>query len=427
MLLLRCIVALIAAARMLCAQPDPTQLMLQAREKLLNAVRRLPKYTCLETIDRSYYVAPREKPRTRLQSRTPLDSCSLEFQIGEGNFVPEWKDRLRLEVAIAEKNEIHSWPAASRFDTRTIDQMIPVGPTSSGVFGGLLVDIFNNSGTKFRYVGRIGDGQREVFEYTFRVPLEASHYSVNIPGGRADTGYQGSFRIDTKTAELIRVVDETERLPPGAAMCRAKTSTDYRFTLLGDGQILLPVQSVLETQRPNAFRTSNVTTFSACHEYVAQSTIRFGDEDEIAKAAANAPRAATPLPAGIMLTLALTDAIDTSRAAGGDPVSAKVTKAVRASGSNTILVPAGAIARGRILQMRHNYANSQFMILIRFDTLESQGAVSPLSVRLTKRPARAGFGLLPIPLDDTGSSFTISSKGEYVMKAGFESDWITVP
>src|SRR4249919_72816 len=119
MLSLRCIVAL-TAARMLCAQPDPTQLLMQAREKLLNAVRRLPKYTCLETIDRSYYVAPPEKPRTRLQLRTPLDSCSIEFQMGEGNFVPDWKDRVRVEVAIAEKNEIHSWPAASRFDTRSI-------------------------------------------------------------------------------------------------------------------------------------------------------------------------------------------------------------------------------------------------------------------------------------------------------------------
>jgi hypothetical protein len=410
------------------AQPDPTQLMLQAREKLLSAVRRLPKYTCLETIDRSYYVVPREKAGKRLRQREPVNSCAIEFQMGEGNFVVDWKDRVRVEVAIAERNEIHSWPSASRFDTRSIDQMIPVGPTSTGVFGGSLVDIFNNSGTKFRYTGRISDGQREVFEYTFRVPLEASHYSVNVLGGRKETAYQGSFRIDTKTAELIRLVDETDNLPLDAAMCRAKTSTDYRFTLLGDGQILLPLQSVLETQRPNAFRTSSVTTFSACHEYVAESTIRFGDEGESAKAASKAPSAATPLPAGILLTLALTAPIDTSSAAGGDLVSAKVTKAVRAPGSNTILVPAGAIARGRILQMRHNYADSRFTISIRFDTLESQGAVSPLSVKLTRRTLRVPGSFLPqYSLDDTGSSFTISSKGEYVMKAGFESDWITVP
>ncbi len=329
---------------------------------------------------------------------------------------------MRVEVAIAGKEEIHSWPTASRFDTRTIDQMIPVGPTSTGAFGTSLVDIFNNSGTVFRYAGRLSDGQRDAYEYTFRVPIEASHFSVNVPGGHKETAYHGSFRIDTKTAQLIHLVEETDGLPAEASMCRVKTSTDYQFTQVGDGQILLPLQSVLEAQRPNAYRTSNVTTFSACHEYLAESTIRFGDEDEASKAAAAGPRTAAPLPAGVMLTLALTEAIDTRNAAGGDPVSAKVVRAVHAAGSNKVLVPAGAIARGRILQMRHLYRASELMISIRFDTLESSGAVSPLAVRLTGRAVRLG----PVGSDEAGSWFSFPGNGEHVMKVGFESSWATV-
>jgi hypothetical protein len=421
MAVIRCVVFL-TTALVLFGQADPTTLLMQARAKILDAVVRLPKYTCLETIDRSYYYGARERAGIGAPLNPPSDSCPVGFRMGEGNFVLDSSDRMRVEVAIAGKEEMHSWPAASRFDTRTIDQMIPVGPTSTGAFGGSLVDIFNNAGTRFIYAGRISNGRQEVYEYTFRVPLASSHYAVNVPGGHKETGYQGTFQIDVKTAELMKIVEETDDLPAEASMCRVKTSTDYQFTHVGDGQILLPLQSVLETQRGKANRTSSVTRFSACHEYLAESTIRFGDEDVGAKATAGGPKTAAPLPAGVVLTLALTEAVDTRSAAGGDPVSAKVVRAVREAGSNTILVPAGAIAHGRILQMRRLYRASEFMISIRFDSLESSGVVSPLSVRSTGRAVRLG----PVGSDEAGSWFSFPSKGEYVMKAGFESSWVTV-
>jgi hypothetical protein len=420
--------AFLITVRALCAQqPDPTQLLLQAREKILSAVRRLPKYTCLETIDRSYFLAP-PQPKGKLKLRAPLvDSCSaVKFQIPSSSLSLTAADRVRVEVAIAERDEIHSWPAARQFDTRPIDQMIPVGPTNSGTFGGNLVDIFNNPGATFRFTAKISGG-RELFEYFFRVPLPASHFVVNGRGGWKETAFQGSFQIDTATAELVRLIAETDELPPEAAMCRAKATTEYRYSSIGDGQILLPSRSVLETLESNAKQTSSATTFSACHEFIAQSSIRFGAEDDTTASASSAPKRGTQFPPGILLTLALTNPIDPANAAGGDPISAKVTKAVRAPNSNTILIPAGAIARGRILQMRHQYDNSLFMIAIRFDTLESQGAVSPLSVRLTKLPARAGQRILPLSPDESGNLFSIPDKGGHVMKAGFESTWITVP
>lgn len=55
---------------------------------------------------------------------------------------------------------------------------------------------------------------------------------------------------------------------------------------------------------------------------------------------------------------------------------------VRAKGSQEVLVPAGAITRGRLLELGYQFSTSEFVISIRFDTLEMNGAVSPLSVRL---------------------------------------------
>jgi len=40
---------------------DPTDLLTRARDKIATVTRRLRKYRCLDTIDRTYYVVPIEK------------------------------------------------------------------------------------------------------------------------------------------------------------------------------------------------------------------------------------------------------------------------------------------------------------------------------------------------------------------------------
>ncbi len=134
----------------------------------------------------------------------------------------------------------------------------------------------------------------------------------------------------------------------------------------------MPRKSAFDTLSPDASETHSVTTFSACHEFTAESSLVLDDEASTGAAKA-APKVTGPLPPGLSLTLALLVPIDTRSAAAGDAVSAKVTSAVRAPGSKEILVPAGAVAHGRILQMRHQYSTSQYLFSIRFDTLEQKG------------------------------------------------------
>lgn len=152
-----------------------------------------------------------------------------------------------------------------------------------------------------------------------------------------------------------------------------------------------------------------------------------------------APVPAVPLPRGLELTLALTTPIDSGTAAAGDLISAKIVHAVHAAGSKEILIPAGAVAHGRILQMRHQYKTASFELLIRFDSLERNGSATPLPVRLDRdlKPAKGrtanGFATrgtefsLPPPSGDPASWFTFAATGaRYVMPAGTESKWVTV-
>jgi len=258
--------------------------------------------------------------------------------------------------------------------------------------------------------------------------------------GWKTTGFSGSFEIYAATSDLARLVVETDQLPPDTHMCHTRTTLDYQFMLIGDSEFLLPRRSELETFDTDAGQTDSVTAFLACHEYTAESTIRFDDRDSSPNPAKSAPALTTVLPSGISLTLALLRPIDTRNDAAGDTVSAKDTRAIRAPDSKAILVPAGAIARGRILQMRYQYSTSRLLISIRFDTLEIQGVISQLSLRLDRdlKPAKPSnsrglrtrapeFSLPPPAPMETGSLLVFLARSStLVVPADFQSKWITV-
>jgi hypothetical protein len=415
---------------------DPSSLLARALEKLAGTTRRLLKYTCLETVERAYYSDPRAKSSANPLSESPASSCDKR-QFGRGgNLFLDAEDRLRLEVAVSAGKEIHSWPSAGGFDGRSIYDMVSTGPILTGAFGTTVVDIFENQGTRYRFTGVNQDGG---FEYEFEVAPEVSHYSVRAGLDWKITGYSGSFEIRAATAELARLIIETDPLPQETGMCRARTDTAYHYAQIGDGQFLVPLKSQFDTLPTNLGETRSRIAFSACHEFTAESSL-VSDDQASPAASKPAPLPPAPLPRGLELTLALTTAIDGNTAAAGDLITAKVVHAVRAGvGSNEVLIPAGAVAHGRILQMRHQYKTATFELLIRFDALDRNGFVSPLAVRVDRdlKPAKGrtadGFATrgtefsLPPPSGDPASWFTFAATGaRYVMPAGSESKWITV-
>jgi hypothetical protein len=416
---------------------DSSDLLIRVRKKISRTTRQLLKCTCLENIERNYYVPRVEKTGRNLMTEAPPTSCEGKQFDNNARLSLDATDRLRLGVAVAGDKEIHSWAAASRFDSRSVFSLVSSGPISMGSFGTYLADIFDNPGVRFQFNGTKSQGAAEVYEYTFVVPAEASHYDIGVENGWRITGYHGLVQIYSATAELARLVAETEELPPDARMCRARTSIDYHSMLIGDEEFLIPRQSELKTLASNASETSSVTTFSGCHEYTAESSLRFGRVEPTD--AKPGPQATTPLPPGISMSLALLAPVETSSAAG-DAITARVLRAVRTPHSNHILLPAGAIAHGRILQMRHQYTPPQFLISIRFETLESNGMLTPLALKLDRdmraeKPSKssglrnrsAEFSLPPPTSVETGGLFAITpGDGRHVLSAGFESKWITV-
>lgn len=427
-------VSLLIAAGMAHGQTerDPSVVLEQARARLQAVAQNLEKYVCVETVNRSYYqqVAPRHAPvRTG-----PQPACVQPVAASDPHQL-EFTDRVRLEVTISEGSELHSWPGATRFDERNVDELIRNGPVSTGAFGGYLTSVFGQPGVAYQYTGEQSVSGKTLYEYAYRVPLESSHFQVKTETGWRTTAYEGEFRLDPGSLELESLVVRTTDLPPAAAFCQAAATLDYQSVHSGDSDVLLPRQSQLEIQLKGGAETRNVTTFAKCREYQAESEIVFDPASaDGSTAAIGAGRGRVTLSLGLPVTLSLDAPIDTSTAAAGDPVSAKVVKAVRRPGSTEELIPAGAEVRGRIRRVEHHFLPTPyFRVVLAFNRVDVKGVVSPFVVRSEPDEVLARKLDANLELRDTGifywgvGTFLFpSNKSNIVIPAGFESKWFTL-
>jgi hypothetical protein len=105
----------------------------------------------------------------------------------------------------------------------------------------------------------------------------------------------------------------------------------------------------------------NRTVFSACHEFLGESSLRF--DSPVESKQLTAQRRVIGLPPDLPSSLALTNRIDTATAAAGDLFRAKLTTAIRES-HNRILVRKGASVTGRIIRIERLYDRvSQSLVL----------------------------------------------------------------
>jgi len=415
------------------AQPDPTQVLGQARDKIVESRPRLPNYTCVQTVDRSYF-------RRAIQPN-PFPSCS-QMHAEEDTHAYQLDlyltDRLRLDVKVSAGVEIGSWAGATQFDAKSIFDLVGRGPFGTGALGTFLTDIFDNSGTSFAYNGEVLSGSGKLYQYSYQVPLAASHYVVHAGRDWRAIAYEGEAGIDPHSLDLRHLVVRSYHLPIETEACEVATNADYARIHIGTGDFLLPQRSRLHIVTISTNENDVVTTYSGCREYQSESTIHFGDDPATGAATKKAGAAArVGLPEGLPISLGLEAPIDTDVAAAGDVIMQKVRKPVRAKGSKEVLIPAGATVRGRIVKMQHwMMPPNRFDIAIRLETWEVGGISTPLYAEPDRSESAPDVGVpkrgvpinLPpavqLPRIRTYEFFTDAKR--YVVPRGFESKWITM-
>jgi len=432
---------------------DDGKLLAEVRKKVMLTLDRLPKYMCTETIDRSTF-QPKKKV-TKRQFRplgldpkepTPVRFVSCEEiaalrKKADWQVVKDASDRLRLDVAVSSDSEMFSWAGENRFNDRGLSDLVRRGATSTGAFGSFLASIFGtdfeSNAANFVYKGEVTGEGRALVAFDFRVPLEMTTFRMENDAHHSSmVAYEGTFLVDPKTFNLVRLTVRAHGIPPEFNVCEDVTTLDYGSVRLHDSEFLLPKDVVLHVTNADGTEMENRTAFSGCHEFLAESSVSFGTDSENATAAAEKTASKTlALPPGLSFRLALTNAIDTATAAAGDPIKAKLTSQIKEKG-NGVLIPKGAAVTGRIVQIRRLYLPGfeSLTLALKLETVNATGVPQPFHakpqsaiVRSTDRGSvnRQGrpFGQMSDPEDPGVGFIEFQDVSEhFVINAGVEMD-----
>jgi hypothetical protein len=454
---------LLGAAARLPGQDDSRDLLLRVRQSVMDTVERLPKYVCTQTIDRDRYepesrgFAPLGRDRKR-----SCDDISADVKSPGWNRRRSSSDRLRLDVAVTHnlpgvESEMYSWAGEGGFSDRSLFEVVPDGAVSTGSFASLLASIFGGAtAARFSYNGDSTVDGRVLSEFGFRIPEEKSDYLYLFGGSRKQQttiGYHGTFLVDPKTAELVRLSMGTSELPAETGACELSQTLDYGRVTLNGADFLLPTETRVSLIHTDESEAENRIRYSACHEFRGESTVRYEPAPAVEPAAlVGHPVRALALPAGLAFRLSFTERIDTATAAAGDLIRAKLTTAIRDQ-SSKVLVPEGSAVTGRIVSIRHYYpasrpqhggareANGQYpplVLAVKLETLEVGGVTHPFKATSDSRVQRfakvtgglsqqVDLGPLDRQQDRDAGVFDFWDKTPgYLVESGMESSWVTV-
>jgi hypothetical protein len=357
----RCLFALWVAAG-LAAQPltPETILLGRTRYHMVETLRRIPNYTCLETIERSVR-QPRSKRATLV-------------------------DALRLEVAVVDGKELFSWPGERQFKERDLRELAPGGAIGNGNFALHAKSVFGGGYVKFTFRGKEQREGREVARFDYDVPQQFSGYQIRVGDASAVVAYHGHVVVDAKTLDVIDLEVIADDLPSHLKLQRATDFMHYSRQRIGEADHLLPVSSEMTMVGLDGAESRNKVTFSGCRQYSGESVVRFDDPEpttEAAPAAPVVPRVATELPAELLLEASLDETLAIDKAATGDLLSFTVRRDARRH--KITLVPKGARIRARVADVDRRAVRGYSMgVGIQLVEIEHEGQIVPLKAQVVE-------------------------------------------
>lgn len=408
--------------------PDPARVLRATGERLLDDLKRMPRYTCVQTITRTYYEGKHPSGHPSCSSLiTAHDARKKKLPVAG------W-DRLRLEVALVEGGSVYSWVGAPRFTDDTLDKLAGSGPLGSGDFGVFLDGILHRATLDF-HGERVVDGSR-LFEYSYEMPIGKSSYQVKIPDGWAITGYRGMLLLDPETSDLVQLVVRTDELPPASSACQATSEVSYRRTPIHQRMVLVPHETKLFTITSTGSESISQTSYANCREYSSTVKMIFGGETISGgpgpgPSSSPAAEPSAPLPAGMRFNAHITTPVDTDTAAAGDPIEAVLTAPMHDK-KKVVVAPAGARLHGRLRTVKVSTgAFDMLQIGVQFESIEIQGKNVPLSAVFYQPPRAMFVGASSYRMrfakpDDSFIGGTFFSSDLHLHPRQFDSEWITV-
>jgi hypothetical protein len=423
-----------AALTALCSaqqQPDPMQLLVQLRHKVANSISRIPRYLCTETVERQTFQLP-----LRALSVVSCPKIMSAVQDSKKKAQLLYTDRLRLDVAVIDKQETYSWVGEGRFGDQSLGDLVNAGLTSTGSFGSFLEAIFVGDGATFSYLGESKLDNRRVLQYGFQIPLPHSTYRISNAWLKRFTAYSGSFTADAETLDLLKLELHADPIPFELGFCEVSTEMDYTKLRMNNLDFLLPAEATTLLIGSDGHQSVNRTVFSSCHQFLGESKLMFEDQPTGPTISRTTPQA-VQIPPGETVLIGLAEKIDPATAGAGDPVKGRLTQPVEIPALRLTL-PKGTVLHGRICELVVRYGDAATLNFgLKWETMEFGGINQ--TVHLSLKAATRGTAktddievrqpslILGAPIDESIGYLSFPwVKKNYQIPAGFESRWVSL-
>ena len=275
------------------------------------------------------------------------------------------------------------------------------------------------------------EGEKRLAVFGYVVPIGDSHFETRTASGKEVMGYHGEFTVDMSTNQFQELVITTDDMPEAAAACGFSIKTRYAATLLNGSPFQLPASVLLDVLSLDHEKRRTVTGYENCHEFTAQSSLRFDDAPSAGHS--NTPKPERTLPPGLPVRIRIKGGIDPERAWAGDPVEGELAVDIVDSHMK-LLVPKGAPARGLLLDaaiMRR--PSRSYVVALQFQELRFAGEdyklnldsvpePDPEDVRTNERRGRIQLSNPPIS-NHVDGRFLLNSK--QVKMKGLMTNWVT--
>ena len=230
---------------------DPQLLLQRIRSRITAHLLQLHNYTCHVVIDRV---------------------------VRSGNMLNlERRDRVELEVAFIGDRELFSRAGETRFEEKSIHEIVPLGMIGNDAFGSHDDDVFSGDAAIFKYGGPCKKEGHKTVRYDFRVPQESSRLLVKQDNStNATVGYQGSFWVDSETLDMVRLEWKTEKIPPSVGLRSVEKSMRYKVARIGNSDFLLPLHSELASFDQSGNFRLNTMSLERCMEFTGESAVTYG-------------------------------------------------------------------------------------------------------------------------------------------------------
>jgi hypothetical protein len=333
---------------------DPKELIQRIGDRVAEQVSKTANYTCLETLERSYYRNNGFEMAMYGPSAVAVPKNELLY------------DRLKLDVAVSEGSEIYAWHGSNKFGANEVTDVVQHGPISTGQFIGYLKNLFLVPGVRFTYRGPASVDGNQVYQFDFDVPQESSRYSVQTKAGQARVPYHGSLTARASDLQMNSVRVLADNVPFDSRIRSATMSMTYQAANMGGRDALIPASFVMQLEDAEHIFTVSHGEYSECREYAPESNVHFADVQSPATSSESSRTApqARELPPGLKLNVELTTDVNDQTAYTGNPIEGVLVDRIERPG---LVLPKGARLTGvitmfqvRFVPQRHYFVKVEF-------------------------------------------------------------------